>query len=210
MLKNGLYEQIINKLLKNEIDSSEGLKNITARNIDKAEATKIVTSYLSSIIEKGLNTIDTQESTNTLIAFANDIVSLIKNKTKNCDFDSMYIEENNNSAQQLLSCYDKRDNISTINNQITIPRPETSLSQSSLFTNAVHEPQLASEFKKEIPSCDSIDILVSFIKWSGLRAIIDELREFTDNGGNLRVITTSYMGATDPKALKELSKFKNT
>ena len=62
---------------------------------------------------------------------------------------------------------------------------------------------LADELNRCIRGADSIDIVVSFIKSSGLNLLIDELRAFSRRG-RIRVITTAYMGATEYEALDEL------
>ncbi|EGW40633.1 type III restriction res subunit domain protein [Desulfosporosinus sp. OT] len=103
----------------------------------------------------------------------------------------------NQDAQLLLALVDKKANKpKALTATEKIVRPETSIAENALFTGAVHEPSMISELKKEILSSDRIDFLVSFIKWSGLRLIINELTQFTMGGGKLRVITTSYLGAT--------------
>jgi HKD family nuclease len=69
---------------------------------------------------------------------------------------------------------------------------------------------LESEIKKEILSANRIDLLVSFIKCSGIIVLARELQEFTERGGKLRVITTTYMGASDYKAIQLLANLPNT
>ena len=60
---------------------------------------------------------------------------------------------------------------------------------------------LADELNARIRESDRIDIVVSFIKQSGLNLLMDALREFSRHG-TLRVITTAYMGATEYAALE--------
>ena len=207
MLKDGLYEQIINIKLDTELAECTDKLSTTA-SIDKAEASKVLSKYLTEVVEKGLdNIIDNGGDISSQVELVNKIVSVIKDETKESDFSEMSVAER---AEQLLSFFDKKNSLLALNENANIVRPETSIAQSSLFTGAIHEPQMYTELKKEIVSCNRIDMLVSFIKWSGLRLIMDELTTFTKNGGELRIITTSYMGATDIKAIEELRKLPNT
>ncbi len=206
MLKDGLYEQIINKSLDAELATTDKLSTIAP--IDSAEASKALAKYIAEVVEKGLdNVVDNGGDVSSQVALANRIISTIINETKENGFDEMSVAER---AEQLLALFDKKNSILALDEKVQIIRPETSIAQSSLFTGAIHEPQMYTELKKEIVSCNRIDMLVSFIKWSGLRLIMDELTTFAQNGGELRIITTSYMGATDVKAIEELRKLPNT
>lgn len=207
MLKNGLYEEVINKGLGEELDGSQD-KLIKSAPIDKAEAAKILSKYITQVVERGLdNIVDNGGDIQSQIELTNKIVSTIRTETRESDFDSLSVDKR---AEQLLALLDKTNSIYGINERAEIVRPVTSIAQSSLFTGAVHEPQMGTELKKEIASCDRIDFLVSFIKWSGLRIIYEDLKTFTANGGKLRILTTSYMGATDIKSIEMLSQLPNT
>lgn len=206
MLHSGLYEQIINKGLDAELSATDKLSRTVS--IDKAEAPKVLAKYIAEVVEKGLENVkDKAGGLDSQVKLVNRVVSAIMNETKEADFDALSVAER---AEQLLSLFDKKNSIFAFDEKADIVRPKTSIAQSSLFTGAVREPQMFTELKKEILSCNRIDMLVSFIKWSGLRLIMDELAAFTRNGGELRIITTSYMGATDMKAVEELQKLSNT
>ncbi|GAB5412843.1 MAG: DEAD/DEAH box helicase [Congregibacter sp.] len=83
--------------------------------------------------------------------------------------------------------------------------PETSLSVSSLLTGAGDDPRLERELKIEMLSADRVDILVSFIKWSGLSLLMPAFEDHESRNVPARILTTSYMGASDPRTVEWLA-----
>jgi len=89
------------------------------------------------------------------------------------------------------------------------PAPGLPLSESSLLVNGHRDLSVGPEIKKEIQSADRVDLLCSFLKWSGFRLVEEELRALCARRepgapSPLRVLTTAYMSATERRALDEL------
>ncbi|WP_170008519.1 DUF3427 domain-containing protein [Bacillus fonticola] len=211
MLKQGIYEEIINQKLKRELANADIDLEIGKDPLDVEEARKVLSSYISLVTRKALQFVrdDERYKKDPLlhqIATCNDIISILSQRLDRAEFESLKIAE---EGEVLTHIYSRINSVRSIRREEVV-RPVTPIAESSLFTGSSHEPNMLGELKKEILSSNSIDMLVSFIKWSGLRVIIEELRTFTENGGQLRVITTSYMEATDYKAIQELSQLPNT
>ncbi|MFI7742165.1 DUF3427 domain-containing protein [Kocuria rhizosphaericola] len=85
-------------------------------------------------------------------------------------------------------------------------KPATPLSDAALLTNTPHEPQVGREIAKELESADRVDLLIAFVKWSGLHVMHKELQSLKDRGIPFRVLTTVYMGASDAKAINALAR----
>ena len=83
-------------------------------------------------------------------------------------------------------------------------RPATPLSTSALLVNGRGQPRIGYEVTRELASADDVDLLCAFIKWQGLRVLEKALLDLRERGGRVRVITTTYMGATDQRALDRL------
>jgi superfamily II DNA or RNA helicase/HKD family nuclease len=84
------------------------------------------------------------------------------------------------------------------------PSPATPFSQSDLLVNAEGQPNIGSELKAELASADRVDLICAFVIWSGVRHLRDALEAVVKRGGQVRVITTTYMGATEKRAVDEL------
>lgn len=82
--------------------------------------------------------------------------------------------------------------------------PVTPFSMSDLLVNAEGQPNIGSELKAELASADRVDLICAFVIWSGVSRLRDAIHGVIERGGAVRVITTTYMGATDPRAVDEL------
>ncbi|MDQ3339076.1 MAG: DUF3427 domain-containing protein [Myxococcota bacterium] len=88
---------------------------------------------------------------------------------------------------------------------IEIVRPTLPLRQSDLLVNGPRDLRIGHEVRLELASADRVDLLVSFVKWSGFRLLRPELKAFlARRPGGLRILTTTYMGATDAVAIEGL------
>lgn len=211
-LPPGIYEQVISNGLAQLLDAlPAGRKD--EGSIDAAEAPAILTDYLAAFLQQALAEVgegnEAKEALPAQIALANELIAFLQQKRQQAQHD---VAENADAplidaaGKQLLGI--TQENELPLKKNAHLPRPTTSLIETSLFTGARQEPSMFVELKKEIATSDRLDLLVSFIKWSGLILILPELQAFTERGGKLRIIATSYMGATDVKAIDALARLK--
>jgi len=205
-LNEGLYEQVINKLFESKFQELQSIYAINREKIDEEESSDIFAAYLQKIIKKVFNQLKKKDILINQRDLSNKLIEFLITHTKDENLRKYLITT---ETELLLSILHK-----TINNQDLQKhpiRPQSPLSKSFIFTGAEQEPSLYNELKKEIISANQIDILMSFIRWSGVRMLMKELEQFTKNPNHrLRIITTTYIGATEVKAIDYLAQLPNT
>ena len=208
-MNQGIYEELVTKLINyklNELDKNTF--QIKKTPIDKAEASQILSLHISKTIKQAFNLIKGENVLENQIDIANKIILFLKEELKKEEFEDDLIETEGKILKAVFTKVDSH--FTDLDLHLKEITPYTRLTYSELFTGGNSGTTLESELRKEILSSDEIDLLVSFIKWKGIRILEKELKEFTDRGGKLRVITTTYIGATDAKAIDFLSSLKNT
>ncbi|MEZ5334398.1 MAG: DUF3427 domain-containing protein [Methanolobus sp.] len=171
--------------------------------LNDADSNDYLAQYLHRVLSHALSEIKADKNGKTKIdiqiELCNEIVGILNRygiETQGLDVSE--------TAEKLMAVLDEDPSVD-------FSRPDTPLSLGALLTGTRQDPSLVSQLKKEILSSDRVDILCSFIKWSGIRILQEELKEFTSRkGSELRIITTSYMGATDAKAIDFLADLDRT
>ena len=213
-MQTGIYEQIINQLFEEKISAIDQNRfYIGERTIEKHEVAKLLSMYLTNIFEQVLTESDFDEDDEDLlpstsiskgINLANAIIKKLVNEF-NLESGNLVSAQ----AKILTAVIDKtQSDYPDLAKRLQEIMPIKGLVNGALFTGK--DMKLYTELQKEIASANEIHFMVSFIKKSGLALLLPQLKEFTNRGGNLKVITTTYLQATDFEAVKQLASLKNT
>lgn len=197
-LRQGIYENVISNEIISEINE---LKDSYAKKlpIDQGEYSVILSSYLSKLLRKRLEENNSAEEN---IDLVNRLIKEVS------DSDDELICDGENFLAEVISSQKKVEQTAT---KCETGRPETGFLYSSLFTGRGSKIPLYSEIKKDIESSDEIYFIISFLKLSGLNLIYEDLKRFCSQVDHkLKVITTTYCGITEPKAVQRLSELPNT
>ena len=200
MLKQGIYEHIINQETDRKMQEAEQSGLVCVQQpIDGAESPQILANYLANAIRQKLEDTEEQQDRVNLINRIMIDAGLLDDKqiVKPADLLAEVI-----TMQQ--SALQNQSNTQTI-------RPISGFRVSNLFTGGSSTLSLGEEIRREIASADEICFIVSFLKVSGVRILLDDLKKFCSREGTrLRIITTTYCGATQAKAIEQLAALPNT
>ena len=216
-MKIGIYEQIINQLFEKKIASIDQNRfYIGERVIKKDEVAKLLSMYLTSIFEQVLSDMvdmneeadEEDERKDSSVKKGLDLANSIIRKLVN----EFHLDSGNLVSAQakiLTAVIDKtQSDYPDLAKRLEEMMPMKGLVNGVLFTGK--GMKMYTELQKEIASANEIRLMVSFIKKKGLALILPQLKEFTNKGGQLKVITTTYMQATDYEAVLQLTALKNT
>ncbi len=199
-LEPGLYDQPLTRGLDAQLrELSDELKRLDA--LDAHEATLAFARLLHDRLVHAFDSLPGKDRITHQVAFANRVLELIREHAPKAGAE--VDDEVVTPAQRLMAILAPAEPPAR---PIELPRPEIPLASSDLMVNGRHDISIGPEVKREIASADRVDLLCSFLKFSGLRLVKDELTEFLRRRPRgLRVLTTAYMGATQRRALDELA-----
>jgi len=193
----GIYEALIDELLRDTLAQHPEIRAVFGK-IDPEEQPARYASFVSKVLEQVLREENDLEKR---LLLCNQILGSLAKEPGRCHLEKHRLVP----EQKPLLLEITPPNYGAPG----IPRPHTTLTESSLFTGSPQEPQLAHELLEEMRSADGVDILISFIKWSGLRLLMPAFEDLLDRHVPVRLITTSYMGASDAPAVEWLARMPN-
>jgi HKD family nuclease len=192
----GLYEQLLTQRVARLQEQLQELA--PTRSLSAAQARLYLTEYVAQALRRALRAPGIGSDAQRQVQLCNELLDLVAQKVPEAVSHS---DDSVSRAALLLAILEQPLGLAAAYRP---RRPETPLAQDALFVHAPHEPNLAAELVIELESADRVDLICAFIVWSGIRIFLDALKHARGRGVAIRVLTTSYTGITEPRALDSL------
>ncbi|MEU8467033.1 DUF3427 domain-containing protein [Streptomyces sp. NPDC029006] len=190
----GVYEELVTRRLQHRLHQ---LDSTTWKAVDAEVSEESTPHVLARYISEAVRTRLGQLPRDKQVDAANAVIRSLASHAPDPEMDQL-VDAIADGPRQLLALA-KREAPG-----VYAVRPLTPLSETALITNAPDDPSLGAELRAELATADRIDLLCAFVKWYGIRVLEDSLRAAKKRKVPLRIITTTYMGATDRYALDRL------
>jgi len=191
-LPAGLYEGLVTEGLRARLDALADALPTEQRALHAAEAPDRIAWHLSREIERALADVNESDRTRVGIEVARGLLDRLGELV---EVDPSVVPLD--PAMVLHSILRRRPDGSPDR----IAQPLIPLLDTTLLTNAPGEPNLWNQLRSEIESADVIDVVMAFIRRSGISPLLDALRDHCGRGRPLRVLTTTYTASTEKAAL---------
>lgn len=195
-LRPGLHESLITEGLAARLAAIERRLVPERRALRSAEAADRIALHLGRQIERALTDVRDEDRVERGLAVAHALLGrladLIETDPSELPADP---------AEVLHSVAPRRPD----GTPDAIGHPLIPVLDTTLLTNSPGEPSLWSQLRSEIESADAVDVVMAFIRRSGIMPLLDALARHCREGKTLRVLTTTYTGSTERRALDQLA-----
>lgn len=195
-LHRGLYEQLVTEGLEEALSTLDHKHRPQRADLHPEEAADRIAFHLAALVRRSVAALDTRQRTEVGAKLAREVTRLLAAESNGID-----------AADALSSTGDVLRAIAALRpdgQPEEFPLPATPLLDTTLLTNAPGEPRIGYQLNSEVASADRIDVLMAFVRQTGIRPMIDLLRRHVDEGRQLRLLTTTYTNSTEIAALEAL------
>lgn len=189
----GAYDQLITREVASRLECLPA-ERVLREVLEEDDAPQVLARHLQFLIRRAISSVSEKDDNLARIRMSNQIVRALAALTDGVVSDDDLIAEETEPLLWAIEAGDDRDYQS----------PSIRLSDSALLVNGRNQPSIGHELNKELTSTDDVDLLCSFVMNTGLNVLEKNLSAVVSRGGRVRVLTTTYMGATQKKALDRL------
>lgn len=197
-LTPGFYEALLTELLSERLNNLDAANEAAVSDLRNAEAADRIAWHIASIVERAIENFQEAKRAAVGVQLAR---SLIKHIAARAATKTLLEETPIRPGKVLRGIH----GLNPDGTPAVVEGPLIPLLDTALLTNSPGEPRVGHQIVAEIGSADRIDVVMAFIRRSGIAPMREQLRRHVEAGKQLRILTTAYTGSTEPLALDWLA-----